>query len=153
MPPKTRRGAAYIVESQAESQNNEQEQHQPEQSIPDVEARQTNLLLELIQGLQQTQGELAKTVQQLKEKSSKAKNDHQDGENHHEYLHQEPSSHNNKAEPFITLSEVADLLQQEREKILNVMPQILISVYLLSPTSGNYWVELGFINNCKEPQL
>uniref|UniRef100_A0A2N9FZY4 Uncharacterized protein n=1 Tax=Fagus sylvatica TaxID=28930 RepID=A0A2N9FZY4_FAGSY len=118
MPPKTRKGAAYIVESQAESQNNEQEQHQPEQSIPDVEAWQTNLLLELIQGLQQTQGELAETVRQLKEKSSKAQNDHQDGENHHENLHQEPSSHNNKEEPFITLSEVADLLQQEREKIL-----------------------------------
>jgi hypothetical protein len=26
-------------------------------------------------------------------------------------------------------------------------------VCLLSPTLGNYWVELGFINNCKEPQL
>ena len=26
-------------------------------------------------------------------------------------------------------------------------------VCLLSPTSSNYWVELGFINNCKEPQL
>ena len=26
-------------------------------------------------------------------------------------------------------------------------------VCLLSPTSDNYWVELGFINNCKEPQL
>jgi hypothetical protein len=26
-------------------------------------------------------------------------------------------------------------------------------VCLPSPTSGNYWVELGFINNCKEPQL
>ena len=26
-------------------------------------------------------------------------------------------------------------------------------VCLLSPTSGNYWVELGFINNCKKPQL
>jgi hypothetical protein len=26
-------------------------------------------------------------------------------------------------------------------------------VYLLSLTSGNYWVELGFINNYKEPQL
>ena len=34
-----------------------------------------------------------------------------------------------------------------------VMPQILISVCTLSPTSGIYWVELGFINNCKEPQL
>ena len=48
MPPKTRRGAAYTVESQAESQNNEQEQHQPEQNTLDGEARQTSLLLELI---------------------------------------------------------------------------------------------------------
>uniref|UniRef100_A0A2N9HEC3 RNA-directed DNA polymerase n=1 Tax=Fagus sylvatica TaxID=28930 RepID=A0A2N9HEC3_FAGSY len=90
MPPRGRRRAARTVESQAQSQNNEQEQHQPEQSIPNAEARQTNLLLELIQGLQQTQGELAEAVRQLKEKK----------------------------EPFITLSEVAELLQQEREKIL-----------------------------------
>ena len=61
---------------------------------------------------------MAETVRQLKEKGSKAKNDHQDGENHHENPHQEPSSHNNKEEPFITLSKVADLLQQEREKTL-----------------------------------
>uniref|UniRef100_A0A2N9EI75 Uncharacterized protein n=1 Tax=Fagus sylvatica TaxID=28930 RepID=A0A2N9EI75_FAGSY len=118
MPPRGRRRAARTVESQAQSQNNEQEQHQPEQSIPNAEARQTNLLLELIQGLQQTQGELAEAVRQLKEKSSEAKNDHQNDENQHENPHQEPSSHNNKEEPFITLSEVADLLQQEREKIL-----------------------------------
>ena len=25
--------------------------------------------------------------------------------------------------------------------------------YVMSPTLGIYWVELGFINNCKEPQL
>ncbi len=30
--------------------------------------------------------------------------------------------------------------------------QNLISVFPLSPTSGINWVELGFINNCKEPQ-
>uniref|UniRef100_A0A2N9I4R3 Integrase catalytic domain-containing protein n=2 Tax=Pentapetalae TaxID=1437201 RepID=A0A2N9I4R3_FAGSY len=90
MPPKDRRRAARTVESQAQSQNNEQEQHQPEQSVPNAEAQQTNLLLELIQ----------------------------DDEIQHENPHQEPSSHNNKEEPFITLSEVADLLQQEREKIL-----------------------------------
>uniref|UniRef100_A0A2N9F1A7 Integrase zinc-binding domain-containing protein n=1 Tax=Fagus sylvatica TaxID=28930 RepID=A0A2N9F1A7_FAGSY len=118
MPPRGRRKAARTVESQAQSQNNEQEQHQPEQSIPNAEARQTNLLLELIQGLQQTQGELAEAVRQLKEKSSEAKNDRHDDENQHENPHQEPISHNNKEEPFITLSEVADLLQQEREKIL-----------------------------------
>jgi hypothetical protein len=67
MPPKDRRRAARTVESQAQSQNNEQERHQPEQSVPNAEARQTNLLLELIQGLQQTQGELAEAVWQLKE--------------------------------------------------------------------------------------
>ena len=61
---------------------------------------------------------MAETIWQLKEKSFEAKNDHQDGKNHHENPHQEPSSHNNKEEPFITLLEVADLLQQEREKIL-----------------------------------
>ena len=77
MPPRGRRRVARTVESQAQSQNNEQEQHQPEQSIPNAEARQTNLLLELIQGLQQTQGELVEAVQQLKEKSSEGKNDHQ----------------------------------------------------------------------------
>ncbi len=52
MPPKTRQGATYIVEAQAESQSHEQEQHQPKQNTPDGEARQTNLLLELIQSLQ-----------------------------------------------------------------------------------------------------
>jgi hypothetical protein len=39
------------VESQAESQNNKQEQHQPEQNTLDGEAQQTSLLLELIQSL------------------------------------------------------------------------------------------------------
>ncbi len=32
-------------------------------------------------------------------------------------------------------------------------PKILISVCLASPTLDIYWVELGFINNSKEPQL
>jgi hypothetical protein len=52
-----------------------------------------------------------------------------------------------------------DLLEKGKlfewmDAVLNyVMPQNLISVCALSPTSGIYWVELGFINNCKEPQL
>jgi hypothetical protein len=61
---------------------------------------------------------LAEIVRQLKEKSSEAKNDHREGENHHEEPQQEPSSHNNKEEPFITMSDVAELLQQERRKFL-----------------------------------
>ena len=40
---------------------------------------------------------------------------------------------------------------------VNVMPQFdwLCDVCgcVMSPTSGIYWVELDFINNCKEPQL
>ena len=105
MPPRTRQASAHTVNSQVESPNREQEQHQPEQNTPDGETRQTNLLLKLIQSLQQTQGELVETVQQPKEKSSEAKNDHQDGENHHEKPQQELGSHNTKEEPFITMSD------------------------------------------------
>jgi hypothetical protein len=36
---------------------------------------------------------------------------------------------------------------------LTVMPQILISVCLLNLTLGNYWVELGFINNMQETPI
>uniref|UniRef100_A0A2N9GT53 Reverse transcriptase domain-containing protein n=1 Tax=Fagus sylvatica TaxID=28930 RepID=A0A2N9GT53_FAGSY len=86
MPPRTRQASAYTVNSKAESQNHEQEQHQPKQNIPD-------------------------------EKSYEVKNDHQDGQNHHEKPQQESGSHNNKDEPFIIMLDVADLLQQEREKI------------------------------------
>ena len=28
-----------------------------------------------------------------------------------------------------------------------------LCVCVMKPTSGIYWVELDFINNCKEPQL
>ena len=28
-----------------------------------------------------------------------------------------------------------------------------LCVCVMNPTSGIYWVELDFINNCKEPQL
>ena len=117
MPPRTRQALAHTVNSKAESQNHEQEQHQLEQNIPDGEAWHMNLLLKLIQSLQQTQGELVEIVRQLKEKSYEVKNDHQDGQNHHEKPQQESGSHNNKDEPFIIMLDVADLLQQEREKI------------------------------------
>jgi cytoskeletal protein RodZ len=43
--------------------------------------------------------------------------------------------------------------KEEKKRIFDVMPQNLISVCALSLTSGIYWVELGFINNCKKPQL
>ena len=38
MPPRTRQALAHTVNSKAESQNHEQEQHQLEQNIPDGEA-------------------------------------------------------------------------------------------------------------------
>uniref|UniRef100_A0A2N9F1Z7 Uncharacterized protein n=1 Tax=Fagus sylvatica TaxID=28930 RepID=A0A2N9F1Z7_FAGSY len=62
MPPRGRRRsrAARTVESQALNLRTMSENSiSPSKSIPNAEARQTNLLLELIQGLQQTQGELA----------------------------------------------------------------------------------------------
>ena len=46
-----------------------------------------NLLLELIQSLQHTHGELVESIRQLKEKSSEVKNDHQDGEDQCEKPH------------------------------------------------------------------
>ena len=52
-----------------------------------------------------------------------------------------------------------DIVKQYNLSLFNisVMPQFdwLFDVYgcVMSPTSGIYWVELGFINNYKEPQL
>jgi uncharacterized coiled-coil DUF342 family protein len=70
-----------------EYQNHVRDQHQSKQDIIDGEAQQMNLLLELIQSLQQTHGELFESIRQLKEKSSEVKNDHQDGEDHCEKPH------------------------------------------------------------------
>ena len=48
------------------------------------------------------------------------------------------------------------MMKEERECVMDITcdaPNSDKCVCLLSPTSGNYWVELGFINNYKELQL
>jgi hypothetical protein len=72
-------------------------------------------MLELIQGLQQTQGELAEAIKQLKEKDAGVKTLPQNEGENQEKPHQDSGSHN-KGTIFVTMSDVADLLKQEREK-------------------------------------
>jgi hypothetical protein len=56
-----------------------------------------------------------------------------------------------RSQAMTSLSVIASKVLTKRNKISLVgeivMPQNLISVCALSPTSGIYWVELGFINN------
>ena len=81
MPPKLRQresrreASVHTENSRAESATNAQGQDpsQPPPSDPNREVLPTNLMLELIQGLQQTQGELAEAIKQLKEKDAGVK--------------------------------------------------------------------------------
>ena len=81
MPPKLRQRESrrevsiHTEHSQVESAINAQGQDppQPPPSDPNREVLPTNLMLELIQGLQQTQGELAEAIKQLKEKDAGVK--------------------------------------------------------------------------------
>ena len=81
MPPKSqqresrREVSIHTEHSQVESAINAQGQDppQPPPSDPNREVLPTNLMLELIQGLQQTQGELAEAIKQLKEKDAGVK--------------------------------------------------------------------------------
>ena len=72
-------------------------------------------MLELIQGLQQTQGELTEGIKQLKEKDAGAKTLSQNERENQEKSHQDSGSHNTET-IFVMMSNVADLLKQEREK-------------------------------------
>uniref|UniRef100_A0A2N9GD42 RNA-directed DNA polymerase n=1 Tax=Fagus sylvatica TaxID=28930 RepID=A0A2N9GD42_FAGSY len=123
MPPKTRQRrnqrevSVHTEHSHAESAVNVQGQDQPRPppSDPNPEAPPTNLLLELIQSLQQNQSELAEAIKQLKEKDAGAKTPPQNGEENQEKPHQDSGSHEKEA-TFVTMSDIADLLKQEREK-------------------------------------
>ena len=98
MPPRTRQGkvSIHIVNSRVESKTNEQGKYHFEHphGSSNGQAQLVNLLLEQIQGLQQTQGELAETVKKHKEKALEAKIDRLQDEDHQEKPHQESSSHN-----------------------------------------------------------
>ena len=75
--------------------------------------QQMVLMFEMIKGMQQTQAELAKSLRQLKEVNSN-KEDHQNKNDNRN--HEERESHNKNDAPFVTMSNVADLLKQERER-------------------------------------
>jgi hypothetical protein len=123
MPPKLRQResrrevSVHTENSRAESATNVQGQDppQPPPSDPNREVLPTNLMLELIQGLQQTQGELAEAIKQLKEKDAGVKTLPQNEGGNQEKPHQDSGSHN-KETTFVTMSDVANLLKQEREK-------------------------------------
>uniref|UniRef100_A0A2N9HZY5 Uncharacterized protein n=1 Tax=Fagus sylvatica TaxID=28930 RepID=A0A2N9HZY5_FAGSY len=123
MPPKPRQRrkqrevSAHMEHSQAESAVNAQGQNPPPPppSDPNPEAPPTNLLLELIQSLQQNQSELAEAIKQLKEKDAGTKTPPQNEGGDQEKPHEDSDSHGKEA-TFVTMSDVADLLKQEREK-------------------------------------
>jgi hypothetical protein len=73
------------------------------------------LVYELIQSLQQNQGELAEFIRQLKESNNNRET--HGGGNHEERDHHDERDSNNKNDaPFVTMSDVANLLKQERER-------------------------------------
>uniref|UniRef100_A0A2N9FW67 Integrase catalytic domain-containing protein n=1 Tax=Fagus sylvatica TaxID=28930 RepID=A0A2N9FW67_FAGSY len=75
------------------------------------------LIYELIQSLQQNQGELAESIRQLKESSNNREAHGGNGRNHEERDHHDERDSNNKNDaPFVTMLDVADLLKQERER-------------------------------------
>uniref|UniRef100_A0A2N9G4R5 RNA-directed DNA polymerase n=1 Tax=Fagus sylvatica TaxID=28930 RepID=A0A2N9G4R5_FAGSY len=123
MPPKPRQRrkqrevSAHMEHSQAESAVNAQGQNPPPPppSDPNPEAPPTNLLLELIQSLQQNQSELAEAIKQLKEKDAGTKTPPQNEGGDQEKPHEDSGSHQKEA-TFVTMSDIADLLKQEREK-------------------------------------
>uniref|UniRef100_A0A2N9FRU5 Retrotransposon gag domain-containing protein n=1 Tax=Fagus sylvatica TaxID=28930 RepID=A0A2N9FRU5_FAGSY len=81
--------------------------------IPVDEPQQMALMFEMIKGMQQTQMELAESLKQLREVNSN-KEDHQNKNDNRN--HEERESHNKNDTPFVTMSDVADLLKQERER-------------------------------------
>uniref|UniRef100_A0A2N9I7Z0 RNA-directed DNA polymerase n=1 Tax=Fagus sylvatica TaxID=28930 RepID=A0A2N9I7Z0_FAGSY len=123
MPPKTRQRrnqgevSVHTEHSHAESAVNVQgqDQQQPPPSNQNQEVPPTSLLLQLIQSLQQNQSELAEAIKQLKEKDAATKTPPQNEEENQEKPHQDSGSQDKEA-TFVTMSDVANLLKQEREK-------------------------------------
>jgi hypothetical protein len=123
MPPKLRQRrsqrevSVHTEHSHAESAANVQGQDppQPPPNDPNQEVLPTNLMLELIQSLQQNQSELAEAIKQLKEKDAGTKTLPQNEGGNQEKPHQDSGSHEKEA-TFVTMSDVANLLKQEREK-------------------------------------
>jgi hypothetical protein len=81
--------------------------------IPVGGPQQMALMFEMIKGMQQNQVELAESLRQLRE-ANVNKEDHQNKNGNHN--HEERESHNKNDTLFVTISDVADLLKQERER-------------------------------------
>uniref|UniRef100_A0A2N9H4D7 RNA-directed DNA polymerase n=1 Tax=Fagus sylvatica TaxID=28930 RepID=A0A2N9H4D7_FAGSY len=81
--------------------------------IPVGGPQQMALMFEMIKGMQQNQVELAESLRQLREANDN-KEDHQNKNDNRN--HEERESHNKNDTPFVTMSDVADLLKQERER-------------------------------------
>uniref|UniRef100_A0A2N9EZ34 RNA-directed DNA polymerase n=1 Tax=Fagus sylvatica TaxID=28930 RepID=A0A2N9EZ34_FAGSY len=81
--------------------------------IPVGGPQQMALMFEMIKGMQQNQVELAESLRQLREANGN-KEDHQNKNDNRN--HEERESHNKNDTPFVTMSNVADLLRQERER-------------------------------------
>uniref|UniRef100_A0A2N9GU17 Integrase catalytic domain-containing protein n=1 Tax=Fagus sylvatica TaxID=28930 RepID=A0A2N9GU17_FAGSY len=81
--------------------------------IPVGGPQQMTLMFEMIKAMQQNQAELAESLKQLREANTN-KEDHQNKNDNRN--HEERESHNKNDTPFVTMSDVADLLKQERER-------------------------------------
>uniref|UniRef100_A0A2N9I0L2 Integrase catalytic domain-containing protein n=1 Tax=Fagus sylvatica TaxID=28930 RepID=A0A2N9I0L2_FAGSY len=81
--------------------------------IPIGGPQQMALMFEMIKAMQQNQAELAESLKQLREVNTN-KEDHQNKNDNRN--HEERESHNKNDTPFVTMSDVADLLKQERER-------------------------------------
>uniref|UniRef100_A0A2N9F6T5 Uncharacterized protein n=1 Tax=Fagus sylvatica TaxID=28930 RepID=A0A2N9F6T5_FAGSY len=81
--------------------------------IPVGGPQQMALMFEMIKAMQQNQAELAESLRQLREANTN-KEDHQNKNDNRN--HEERESHNKNDTPFVTMSDVADLLKQERER-------------------------------------
>uniref|UniRef100_A0A2N9IFM6 Retrotransposon gag domain-containing protein n=1 Tax=Fagus sylvatica TaxID=28930 RepID=A0A2N9IFM6_FAGSY len=81
--------------------------------IPVGGPQQMALMFEMIKGMQQNQAELAESLRQMREANGN-KEDHQNKNDNRN--HEERESHNKNDTPFVTMSDVADLLKQERER-------------------------------------
>jgi hypothetical protein len=71
------------------------------------------LMFEMIKGMQQVQVELTKSLKELKEANNNKEGHQNKNDNHN---HEEGESHNRNDAPFVTISDVADLLKQEKER-------------------------------------
>ena len=77
-------------------------------------SQQMTFMFKMIKGMQQAQVELVESLRQMKDVNGN-KEDHQNKNDNRN--HEERESHNKNDTLFVTMSDVADLLKQERERL------------------------------------